>query len=62
MDPVTLAAVITAVAALIAALATPMKLWGPRRNGHKAVIRYLEDRLDATEASLEECLKRVRGE
>ena len=50
MDPVTLAALVTAGAALLGSVVQAWKLWGPRRNGGQAVIRYLQ-------AQLDECLK-----
>ncbi len=60
MDIPAIAALVTAAAALLASLAQAHKLWGPRRNGNKAVIGWLKDRLDATEKALDDCLKRER--
>ena len=54
MDAITLAAVVTAVAALLSSSVQAWKLWGPRRNGGQAVIRYLQ-------AQLDECLKDREG-
>ncbi len=50
MDPVIIAAIVTAVAAISSTAFQWWKLWGPRRNGGQAVIRYLQ-------AQLDECLK-----
>ena len=57
MTPADIAALITAAAALLAAIAQWHKLFGPRRNGGRAVLRYMEDRLAAAEAALEACLE-----
>ena len=59
MSALDAAALTTACAGLITALAQWFRLFGPRRNGRKAVIRYFEARLAATEAALADCLERT---
>lgn len=56
MTPTEIAALTTAIAAFITALAQWLRLFGPRRNGHPALLRYFEQRLAATEAALADCL------
>lgn len=55
-----IAALGTAAAGLIAALAQWSWLIGPRRNGHRARLHRIEDRLATTEAALDRCLERLR--
>lgn len=59
MTPTEIAALTTAIAAFITALAQWLRLFGPRRNGHPALLRYFEQRLAATEAALADCLERT---
>ncbi len=59
MSALDAAVLTTACAGLITALAQWFRLFGPRRNGRKAVIRYFEARLAATEAALADCLERT---
>ena len=59
MSPSEIAALATASAALTAAVAQWVRLFGPRRNGGRAVIRYFEERLAAAEAALADCLEQV---
>ena len=55
MSVVELAALLTSVAALLAAGTQWGWLVGPRRNGHRARLPEIEARLAATEAALDEC-------
>jgi hypothetical protein len=54
-----IAALATAAAALIAALAQWSWLIGPRRNGHRARLHEIEARLDASERALSRCIERL---
>ncbi len=60
MDPTAIAALTTALAGLLAALAQWSWLMGPRRNGRRARIPHIEDRLARTEHALERCLSQLR--
>ena len=54
-----IAAIATAAAALLAALAQWSWLIGPRRNGHRGRLHEIEARLDASERALSRCIDRL---
>jgi hypothetical protein len=54
-----IAAIATATAALLAALAQWSWLIGPRRNGHRGRLHEIEARLDASERALSRCIDRL---
>ena len=60
MTPTELAALLTAGAGLLAALSQWLRLFGlpftGKRNGNRAWLRYIEDRLTAAERALADCL------
>lgn len=52
-----IAALLVASAALLTSLVQAWALWGPRRNGSKAVLRHFEDELRETRLALDDCLE-----
>ncbi len=59
MSPAEIVALATATAGLLTAASQWFRLFGPRRNGGTAWVRYLERRLTVAETALIECLDRV---
>jgi hypothetical protein len=59
MSAAEIAALTTAAAGFLTAATQWFRLFGPRRNGGSAWVRYLENRLTLAEAALVECLDRV---
>ena len=59
MSAAEIAALATAAAGFLTAASQWFRLFGPRRNGGSAWVRYLENRLTVAEIALIDCLDRV---